>query len=96
MAFYLCFSTYMVWLLGGGCGFVFDLLDFFSNLAVAPEKNAAIPLNKFVNIWMFLCPLTQGLLREDRGSKQVELFSANFTSKSAAKINYLVSFSVLS
>ena len=31
------------------------------------------------------CDWNQGLLREDRGSNQVELFSADFTSKSAAK-----------
>ena len=28
---------------------------------------------------------TKGLLREEKGSNQVELFSADFTSKSAAK-----------
>ena len=32
----------MLWLLGVGCGFEFDFLDFFSNLSVAPEKNAAL------------------------------------------------------
>ena len=42
-------------------------------------------------ILKFAC-FYQGLQREDRGSNQVELFSADFTSKSAAKnLTWLVS-----